>query len=320
MQSIMGKRVRISNESLNSYGTRIITAGLDVSQYQRNPVLLYMHERGKVIGFVKDIRKENDEVTGELEFDEASPESIRVKKQFEFGSLKMVSAGIDILELSDAPEHLVIGQTRPSVTRSKLFEVSVVDIGANDDALVLTRDGATLQLAKDGSNPLPLLNNKPSKQSSEMDLKDIALLLGLEATADENAVRARVAALQKAEGDAKALGAEKEQMTLAAITQAVETGIREKRIPAEKKDHFINLGKTAGLGTLKETISAMSPTVKVSQVLNRAGGAPEGKQEYAKLSEVPADKLQAMRKDDRETYVRLFKAEYGFEPSFDEED
>ncbi|MBP3269196.1 MAG: HK97 family phage prohead protease [Bacteroidales bacterium] len=314
----MGKRVRISNESLNSYGTRILTEGLDIAQYQRNPVLLLMHERGKVIGYVKNIKKENGEVTGELEFDEASPESVRVKKQFEFGSLKMVSAGIDILELSEDPEFLVQGQTRPTVTKSKLFEVSVVDIGGNDDALVLSQNGATLELAKDGSNPLPLLNNKPSKQSKEMELKDFALMLGLEATADESAVRARVQTLLKAEGDVKTLSTEKEQLTLAAITKAVETGITQKRIPAEKKEHFITLGKTMGLESLQETINAMSPTVKLSAVLN-PGGAGEGKAEFTKLSEVPADKLQALRKDDRETYIRLFKAEYGFEPSFDED-
>lgn len=314
----MGKRVRISNESLNSYGTRIMTDGLDISQFQRNPVLLYMHERGKVIGYVKNIKKEDGEVTGELEFDEASPESIRVKKQFEFGSLKMVSAGIDILELSEKPELLIQGQTRPTVTKSKLFEVSVVDIGSNDDALVLSKNGAVLELAKDGSNPLPLLNNKPSKQSTEMELKDIALMLGLEATADESAVRARVQFLLKAEGDVKTLNTEKEQLTLAAITKAVETGITQKRIPAEKKDHFITLGKSIGLESLQETINAMAPAVKPSALLNR-GGAPESKPEFTKLSEVPAEKLLALRKDDRETYIKLFKAEYGYEPSFDED-
>lgn len=58
------KRVRISNESLNSYGTRVLTAGMNVDQYNRNPVLLYMHQRGQVIGCVKDLRVEGDEVTG----------------------------------------------------------------------------------------------------------------------------------------------------------------------------------------------------------------------------------------------------------------
>ena len=45
----MGKRVRISNDRLNSYGTRVLTSGMDTEQYERNPVLLYMHERGNAL-------------------------------------------------------------------------------------------------------------------------------------------------------------------------------------------------------------------------------------------------------------------------------
>lgn len=316
----MGKRVRISNEILNAYGTWIVTAGCDTAQYERNPVLLYMHVRGDVIGYIKDIKVENDEVTGEPVFDEASELSIRAKKQFEFGSLRMVSAGIEILEMSEDPKLLKPGQTRPTITKSRLIEVSIVDIGANDDALVLTQNGVRLQLGKDGSNPLPLLNNKPSNQSQQMlDLKELALLLGLEATADESAVRARIQLLKEAEEERKTLREEKQQMTLAAITQAVDAGIAENKIPADKKDHFINLGKTAGLESLKETIAAMSPKGKISQVLNKGGEKPQGEATFTKLSDVPADKLMAMRKDDRETYIKLFKAEYGFEPTFDEE-
>lgn len=312
----MGKRVRITNESLNCYGTRIMTDGLDIEQYRRNPVLLYMHRRGDVIGYIKDIRKEKGEVTGELEFDKASEDSIRVSKQFDFGSLKMVSAGIDIIEMSDSPELLVPGQTGYTITKSKLVEVSVVDIGGNDDALVLSRDGVRLELTKDGSSPLPLLNTNKTK-STRMDLKDIALQLGLAADADESAVKARIAILAKAETDAKSLLAEKDKMTLAAITRAVKNGITERRIPADKKEHFIGLGKTVGLESLQETISAMAPQVKLSTMLNPNGGAAP--QEYRKLSDVPEDKLMALRKDDRQTYIRLYQAEYGVEPTFDEE-
>ena len=42
----MGKRIRISNETLNCYGTWVRTDGVDLYQYERNPVLLWMHERG----------------------------------------------------------------------------------------------------------------------------------------------------------------------------------------------------------------------------------------------------------------------------------
>ena len=314
----MGKRVRISNETLNTYGTRVITEGLDISQFQRNPVLLYMHQRGMVIGYVKDIRKDGGEVTGELEFDEASPESIRVKKQFEFGSLKMVSAGIDILELSEDPSLLVQGQTRPTITRSRLFEVSVVDIGSNDDALVLSKDGTRLELGKDGSNPLPLIGNKPHKQEQNMELPKLALELGLPATATEQEVMAKIAELKAARQEADALRQENETMAISAITQAVENGIAEKRIPADKKDHFIGLGKKIGLDELKSTLAAMSPSVKIGASLVRGGEGAHKDGAYTRLGEVPADKLEAMRKDDRETYIKLFKAEYGFSPEFED--
>lgn len=313
----MGKRVRISNESLNSYGTRILTSGLDISQYERNPVLLDMHKRGLVVGYIKDIRKDGGEVTGELVFDEASPESIRLKKQYEFGSLRMVSAGIDILELSEEPSLLLEGQTRPTVSRSRLVEVSTVDIGSNDDALVLSRDGSTLELGKDGSNPLPLIGNKPHK-TTNMELSAMALEMGLPATATEAEVKAKIAELKAAKAEAESLREEKDTLALSAITQAVDSGIAEKRIPADKKDHFIGLGKKIGLEELKSTIASMTPAVKLSAALNRTGGGDAGKNGYAKLSDVPADRLEAMRRDERETYVRLYKAEYGIAPEFDD--
>ena len=194
------KRVRITNERLNSYGTRVLTSGMDLSQYERNPVLLYMHQRGEVIGYVKDLKVEGDEVTGELMFDEASELSQRCKKQWEFGSLKMVSVGLDVLELSEDKKYLVEGQTCPTVTRSKLFEVSLVDIGANDDAIVLMKDGQRLEMGKDGESPLPKLNQHKN-QEEDMDKKEIALLLGLPADASDDAIKAKIEALKKEADD-----------------------------------------------------------------------------------------------------------------------
>ena len=59
------------------------------------------------------------------------------------------------------PQNVVQGQTRPTVTRSKLVEVSIVDVGANDDALQvrLYSGGKLLTLAQGEDNDLlPLLN------------------------------------------------------------------------------------------------------------------------------------------------------------------
>ena len=42
----MAKDFIINTSGLNSYGTRVLTPGIDLTQYKRNPVLLYMHTRG----------------------------------------------------------------------------------------------------------------------------------------------------------------------------------------------------------------------------------------------------------------------------------
>lgn len=308
-----GKRVRISNDSLNSYGSRVLTEGMNVEQYQRNPVLLYMHERGNVIGFVKDLKVEDGEVTGELVFDEATELSKRCKKQYEFGSLRMVSVGIDILELSDANEHLVQGQTRPTVTKSKLFEVSLVDIGSNDDAIVLKKNGTVINLGKDGECLLPLLNNKPQK-SKDMDQKIIALQLGLPETADETAISTKIAELKASKDNEEKLRKENETLQLGRITSVVEKAITEKRIGADKKQQFVELGKKVGVEDLEKTFEAMSPQVKLSAVIGHQGGASTATTAtYKKLSEVPSDKLEEMREKQPEEYKRLYKAEYGME-------
>lgn len=308
----MSKRVRITNDTLNSYGSRVLTAGVDTEQYQRNPVLLYNHQRGDVIGIVKDIRVENNEITGEPVFDEATELSVRCKKQFEFGSLRMVSMGISILELSDDKEHLVEGQTRPTVTKSKLFEVSLVDVGANDDAIVLYKDEERITLGKDGECALPLLNNQTIQKT--MEQKQMALLLGLPETADEAAIRAAIGDLNAAKEENATLKAANETLALAQVTSLVDKAIAERRITADKKDQFLNLGKKIGAEELQQTFAAMAPQMKLSEVVGHQGGAPTGETAtFKKLSEVPADKLEELRENSPEEYKKLYKAEYGME-------
>ncbi len=307
------KRVRISNNSLNSYGSRVLTEGMDTAQYERNPVLLYMHERGNVVGYVKDVRVENDEVTGELVFDEATELSRQLKKQFEVGSIRMVSAGLDVLELSEEPEHLMAGQTAPTITKSKLFEVSLVDIGANDDAIVLRKDGQTITLGRDGANPLPLLRNNNKQKTKQMELKTLALQLGMPETADEAAVSAKLAELKKAESEVASLKKEAEKLTLANITSVVDQAISEKRINADKKEQFVNLGKKIGVDELKNTFAAMSPQVKLSSVLGNPASVSPEPATYKKLSEVPADEVEKLKASKPEEYKKLYKAEYGMD-------
>lgn len=303
------KRVRISNSSLNSYGTRLLTSGADISQYERNPVMLYMHQRGSVVGYMSNIQIEGDDVTAEPVFDEVTDLSKQCKQQFEFGSLRMVSAGADIIEMSSDPSVLIPGQTCPTITKWKLFEVSLVDIGANDDAIVLRKDGKKIELGHGGLSNLPIINNKPKKE--DMELKALALQLGLPETATEKDVNEKLAEMKSTAAKAVDLEKEKSELELSAITQSVEAAIREKRLTEDKKQQFINLGKLVGVEKLQETLSAMNPQVKLSSMLGHQGSGIQTDREWKKLSDVPADKIMELRTNNPDSYKALYKAEYG---------
>ena len=139
--------------------------------------------------------------------------------------------------------------------------------------------------------------------------KETFLLLGLAETATEEQVHAAVTALKSKADNA-------ETLTLAAITAQVDAAITERRITADRKEFFINLGKTSGADALRQTLELMQPARKPTDVIDTTKDAPQGQPEQAtfvKLSEVPADKVSKLRKDNPNEYMRLYKAEYGID-------
>lgn len=295
------KRVRLTSDAINSYGTRVLTSGMDISQYEKNPVLLWMHWRGEVIGYLTNIEKTDTEVTAELVFDEATERSKQCKQQFEVGSLRMVSVGIDIIELSEDPQHVIVGQTRPTITKSKLFEVSLVDIGANDDAIVLRHNGQTLTLKADGTCDLPMLNNKTT--AMEQNQTELLQKENEDLKAQNQELTAKVADLSK----------QMEQMQLAAVTEAVEQAIADKRISADKKEHFINLGKQMGIDSLRETLGAITlHKASIIDQLDQQGDKTPTKAQLAAEWDTldRQNRLAELKKNDPEKFKTLFEARF----------
>ena len=324
----------ISTSRLNSYGSRVITAGIDIGQYSKNPVLLWMHRRSfssgspLPIGRVENLHFDGDALKGTPVFDINDPFAKQIADKWEGGFLKMCSAGLDIVETSIDPLHLLPGQTRATVLRSKLTEVSIVDIGSNDDALQLSNSGRLLTLAAgEACEALPLLElNKPEKEDNangeqpvasinnnykERMKKETLQLLGLAEDATEEQVHSAVQLLKQSADKAQS-------MELAAITAAVDQAVKDKRITEAKRDHFIQLGKSVGVQQLTETLECMKPASKPIDMINQqpgSNGAPAGAehQTFAKLSEVPTDKIEALKKEQPAEYARLYKAEYGID-------
>lgn len=319
----MAKEFIINTSRVNSYGTRVITAGIDAVQFEKNPILLYMHQRGwsdtTPIGRVENLRVDGDQLIGLPVFDLEDEFAAKISRKWENGFLKMCSAGLEAIELSHDPEHLLPGQTRATITKSKLIEVSIVDIGANDDALQLYQsDGKILQLSTGQDSVLmPLLKADkapagdiagPNSNNKKNKMEKILLALGLATGATEDDVVGAIALLK---ADAK----KAQEMELARIETAVDAAIKLKKTTADKREHFITLGKKAGFDSLTATLEMLTPSVKPTDIINHAAGTTtETKQEYSKMS---AEDLMALRANDKQAYVKLYKAEFGFAPEID---
>lgn len=317
----MPKEAVISTPRLNSYGARVLTEGIDLEQYQKNPVLLYMHRRGRKedmpIGIMENLRVEGDTLYGTPKFDDDTEDERNINKKWERGTLRMLSAGLDILEWSEEPALLVAGQTRPTITKSKLIEVSVVDIGANDDALQvgLYHEGKLLTLAAGEENAhLPLLTVSAKEENKEQTLNNnqqkkmekVLLKLGLAPNAAEDEAVAAIGKLQE----------EKSAMALARITDAVETAIKEKRITTDKKEKYLSLGKTIGLADLNALFADMTPAQKPLDLVRPNGSGQSAGSATLTWASATPEQLQELRENNKEEYVRLYKENFGFAPEF----
>ncbi len=321
----MAKEVVISTSGVNSYGCRVLTEGIDLRQYQRNPILLWMHRRSfdgdsMPIGRMENLRIDGDRLIGTPVFDQKDEFAKKIESKWEDGFLRMASAGIEVVEVSNAPEYVQPGQTRATIIRCKLEEVSIVDIGANDEALQLSYGGKVLRLAVGEQNDIiPLLDNNEEKtiegtipealdnnQITNQMNKEFLQLLGLSETATEQEALGALR-LMKEKSD------KVESLQLASIITLVDGAIAEKRITADKKDHFVSLGKSAGIESLRTTLEMMQPQHKPTDIIHQRTKAPagDGYKTYAKLSEVPEDEIRKMKKENPIEYARLYKAEYG---------
>ncbi|WP_295795166.1 hypothetical protein [Mucilaginibacter sp.] len=139
------KRLIISTEAINSFGFRVLTSGIDLSQYRLNPILLWMHVRTNgnskdqilPLGFVSDLEVNGTELSGIPNFDDTDEFAMKIYNKVENGTIRMCSPGLLPLEQSDAPAMMMPGQTLPTVVKSVMIEVSIADIGSNPNALAV---------------------------------------------------------------------------------------------------------------------------------------------------------------------------------------
>lgn len=311
----------LSDESVNSYGFVVLTSGIDTAQFERNPVMLYMHNRdGNVIGRWENIRKEGKRLLGDAVFDDSTELAATVKKQVENGFLRCVSIGIEEI----ATEELNGVQT---VTKCRLIEISIVDIPSNSNAVKLyRRSGGYVYKLND-------LDNEPFD-----DLKTALIsLLGLESTATEadilqavkNALNEKETAdtavddailhgyiekgqrnnfLLMARGNKAAFMAYIDAQRKAQepeIKKLLQEAAGQGKVLSCEAGIYQRIGAGMGVKTLKELLFTLRPAIKPTDLINHTKDRANWTlNDYRKFAPKELE-------NNRELYARLVKAEMG---------
>lgn len=192
----MAKTFVLHDESINSNGFWMRTSGADLTQFQKNPIMLWNHNRGwrgtedevLPIGHWENIRIEGDKILADAVFD-TDEFSQKIEEKVESGTLRMCSLGVRVIESSSDPIYVKPGQRYETVLKFKVREASIVDIGSNDNALALYDDNDNLIELSAGGDNIPLNELTPNNNEMKELLKFLKLQDGATEQDAINAVK-----------------------------------------------------------------------------------------------------------------------------------
>lgn len=329
---------KVSDESINSYGFRLLSSGGDFTRFKMNPIALYNHMRPwkgtedeiLPIGTWSDLKvHDNGDITAMFNPDMDEEFSAKVAKKIEKKIIVAASVGIFPLEWSEDPKDLLPGQRYATITKWELREISPCDIPSNANAVQLyDQQGQAINLSDQGAIPIPKLQavtpegKTPinSSQKNTMDLKSLCLALGLAEDAHPSTIELAVNKLKDklklTEAENAKIKGELADLKVEEAKQLVELALTDKRIVPAQKEAFIELFNK-DFDNAKAVLQSMQPTIKLSDIPGAGGQGPaEVKHEgmtFSELSKKHPAKLLKLKTENFEMFKALFTAEYGTE-------
>lgn len=333
IDNAMPKTFVLHDETVNTYGFRMLTSGCDLTELKKNPVMLLNHNDWNLpIGRWENIRIEGSQILADAVFDledkrENGGASIASKVERDF--LRMASIGAwPPDEVSDDVVFKVSGQTRPTVTRWKAREASIVTIGSNHNALAFyDKEGQLIDLT-DLSEVIKLMDNAQKSFSNKEQMNELNQILKLsdsataaeQATAMRNIIseRDRLKTENVTLSDAmdqhnKAAKEKKQSEAIALVDAAVKDG----RIDAKLKDNYIKLFDV-DFDNTKATIEGLPKRKSVAAQIaegnegNNVELADLQKKTWEELDK--AGKLTMLRDKHYDVYEQKFEEKFGVKP------
>lgn len=325
----------LTDESLNTYGFWLPLSGAQLDQFRRNPIMLWMHNRAwrgtkeeiLPIGRWDNIRVEKGKLLADAVFDENDEFAAAIADKVENNILRMASCGIKVIESSSDPKHLKPGQTCETPTKWALREASIVDIGANDNALSLVfyDDQDEVINLSDNQAAMPL-KTLDTNLLTQTNMKKLFKLMELaEDAGEDKAIEKFQALVARAENaEAAQQKAEKKLSDLQAAELAGRQGEAKDLLDAAVKDGRVNADSRKNWEKLFEAdhnsakLSLASIPVRKS-VKGQLGDEGEDK-ERESLSKMSWDeldkngKLRNLKDNYSDLYSEKFEAKFGKKP------
>lgn len=303
---------KISDESLNSYGFWVKSAGINLARFNSNPVMLYDHNQYSMpIGRWENLRIENGELLADAVFDTEDERANEIARKVEKGFIKGASVGLKVDEMSQGPELMKPGQTRPTLTKSTLMEISITPFPSNANALKLhDAEGEQINLSGVGNkaidNVLPTINLNTK-------MKEVNLKLGIAEDADQAMA---VAAVQSLQDENKALKAKLTTLfeKLGEATGSITDENRERmmKLAANDFDLALDFLKPAQKADDKKDEGEKKDTSKtdlrlsdlIKELAGKGNNDPEKDYDWYQKKDPVA--LNEMREKEPEKFQKLF--------------
>lgn len=296
----MAKTFVLHDETINSNGFWMRTSGADLTQFIKNPIMLWNHNRAwrgteeeiLPIGHWDNIRIEGDQILADAMFDE-DPFSQKISEKVEAGTLRMASMGVRVVESSEDPIYIKPGQRYETVLKFKVREASIVDIGSNDNALALYDDKDNIIELSAGGDNIPLNVLTPNKNEMKEVIKFLKLsegateqdVLGViqplqqdnvqlradlkQEQDDKAALQARIDAIELAEKTAKKTAFDAELM------EAMKDGRLSEKADGSVKANMVKLFEADPESTM-EMLQSMGKRKSAAESLSDTGAEKEG--------------------------------------------
>lgn len=312
MENKKNRTFVLSDESVNAYSYRVLTAGIQLGQFKKNPVMLYAHEHALLpIGVWENVRVDKDRLLADAKFDDGDSFAQEVARKVDEGILRCCSIGFDILVIDESDEQKLPGQVGPTVTKSLLLECSICPIGANRNSMRLSSEqgisspalkiGARMTLTKTQEETPSINHNSISMTEQERQQMDQLQNQVTQLTNEKNTMQQeRDNALNEVK---KVRDAEIETL----LTAAVKDGRIGEGEKASWKEMLSVTPESA-----KAALSKLHPRTSLSQMLE----SNKGKGEFAGKSWQELDrtgKLAAFKAADPEGFKALYRETFNAE-------